>query len=158
MVFQVVSEPQISGYDMDFPPGFGPAMENRDTCIPLGLEPVMGSADICAPGFGPAMGSADISAHSPSSSDISSMAKEVETKKNNICHDNVLSGALTEMQRSVENALCISAKASLFEYFEEVIKEEMTNLFYLALEDDLCQVTLLMKPHYVIYYNFAYFP
>ncbi|XP_008796455.2 histone-lysine N-methyltransferase ATXR7 isoform X2 [Phoenix dactylifera] len=141
MQAKVVSEPQTSGYDMDFPPGFGPAMENRDTSAPSGLGPVMGSADTCAPpGFGPATGSADISAHSPSISDVSSIAKEVETKQNSIYHVNLLSGALTKTQRSVENALYISAKASLFEYFEEVIKEEMTNLFYLALEDNLNQV------------------
>ncbi|KAG1358998.1 histone-lysine N-methyltransferase ATXR7 [Cocos nucifera] len=140
MQAKVVSEPRVSGYDMDFPPGFGPAMENRDTCTPPGRGPAVGSADICAPpGFGPAVGSADISARSPSSSDISSIAKEVETKRNSIYHDNVLSGSLTKIQQSVENSLYVSAKASLFEYFEEVIKEEMTNLFYLALEDNLNQ-------------------
>lgn len=131
---------KISSYGMDFPPGFGPAMENEDMHAPPGFGPVIGSSDICAPpGFGPAMGSADISAYSPSVSDVCSIAKEVETMQNSMYHANVSAGALTRIQGSVENALYISAKTSLFEYFEDIIKEEMTNLFYLALGDNLNQ-------------------
>jgi len=118
-----VSEPQPSNFDMEFPPGFEPALQT----------PV-------------------ISACSPSISQASS-SSEVETKGSTICQTALFSNGLTEIQITLENALYMSAKTSLFEYFEDVLKEELTNFIYLAMEDAKKKVKLyLVFLHIILCY------
>jgi len=105
IIFQVVSEPQPSNFDIEFPPGFEPALQTPVT-----------------------------SACSPSISQAS-YSSEVETKGSTICQTTLFSDGLAEIQSTLENALYMSAKASLFEYFEDILKEELTNFIYLATED-----------------------
>lgn len=92
------------------------------------------------PGFGPRTENADIDGHSPSVSD-NSFSAGFETHGVH-CHADLSFSIPTGLQINVENALYMSAKASLFEYFEDVIKEEMTKLFCLALKDKMTEETV----------------
>ncbi|XP_072993533.1 histone-lysine N-methyltransferase ATXR7-like isoform X1 [Typha latifolia] len=66
---------------------------------------------------------------------IEMVTYKVKTKIHSVSHANLFSGAIADIQKNVENALFVSAKDSLFEYFESVIKEELTNILCLAVEN-----------------------
>ncbi|XP_020090722.1 histone-lysine N-methyltransferase ATXR7 isoform X2 [Ananas comosus] len=114
MPLQMVSDPESSCNDIDFPPGFEPGTHNLESF-----------------------------SESQPNSEIAPVAASVETKS--VSHANLLSGALTKIQGSVENELYVAAKISLFKYFEDVIKEEMTALLCLTMEGSSNEETVDAK-------------
>lgn len=75
----------------------------------------------------------DISPPLSSVSKISS--SEFETKGSTSSQQTLPFDGLTEIQSILEKELYMSAKSSLFEYFEDALKEELAKLIYLAMED-----------------------
>lgn len=65
----------------------------------------------------------------------SSYSSKVEDMGNSICATPSLPDDLTDIQFALENALYTSTKAALFEYYEDVLKEELTKLFYLSMKN-----------------------
>lgn len=134
----VAIESQPSSSDPVFPPGFID-MDDRQVDANIlddtvEIEPHPSNCDMdFPPGFEPAVGSKDSSVCSPAVVQLMFSA-EVDSKESNLCHANTLSGALTEIQSTLENELYVSAKTSLFDYFQELLKEEMIRLFYPAIE------------------------
>ncbi|XP_020268336.1 histone-lysine N-methyltransferase ATXR7 isoform X2 [Asparagus officinalis] len=133
----VVEVQQPLDCDPDFPPGF----ENMDemqvdvngTSTSVALKPRLSNFEIdFPPGFEHALQTSDVSAYSPSTSQVSN-SLELESNGNIICQS-TLSDGLVEIQSTLENDLYTSAKASLFEYFEDILKEELTNFIYSAME------------------------
>lgn len=105
VICQVENEQQPPNFDMDFPPGFEPKMQTPD-----------------------------ISPCSPTVSQVSS-SSEFERKGSIGSQQTLLSDGLTEVQSILEKELYVVTKSSLFEYFEDVLKEELTNLIYSAMEE-----------------------
>lgn len=118
---------QPSSCDPDFPPGFADMNEAVVEVQPSNVDMEF------PPGFEPAVQIAVVST-SPSISQ-SSNPSEVEITGSVICPATLLSDGITEIQSVLESALCVSAKAPLLEYFEDALKEELTNLIYLEMQD-----------------------
>lgn len=100
------------------------------------------------PGFEPGTHNLESFSESQPNSEIAPVAASVETKS--VSHANLLSGALTKIQGSVENELYVAAKISLFKYFEDVIKEEMTALLCLTMEGSSNEVKFTNKGLFVV--------
>ncbi|WOL12385.1 histone-lysine N-methyltransferase ATXR7 [Canna indica] len=85
------------------------------------------------PGFETSKGTVDTYAQSLLISEASYLVKEVDRAK-----DAILSPeTLTTIQGSLENELYVSAKTYLFQFFEGVIREELTSLLCLEVEENL---------------------
>lgn len=99
------------------------------------------------PGFGPGKGPAHTSAHSPLIAEAGClMDEEVDIAKYAAC-DASLPRDLIYTQQSLENELYVSAKTSLFPFFEDVIKEELTNLFCLEAEYKKDDVSYMQRSY-----------
>ncbi|RWW15649.1 hypothetical protein GW17_00020499, partial [Ensete ventricosum] len=109
-------------------------MQKNNDNVVLQQEHLRNDMDF-PPGFGPGKGPTHTSAHSPLIAETGClMQEEVDIAKDATC-DASLPGDLIYTQRNLENELYVSAKTSLFPFFEDVIKEELTNLFCLEAED-----------------------
>lgn len=84
------------------------------------------------PGFGPNIGTLDTCAQSSLTSESSCQVKEVDVTKDSAS----LFETLTIILGSLENQLFVSAKISLFQFFEGAIKDELTDLLCSAVEDN----------------------
>ncbi|THU50634.1 hypothetical protein C4D60_Mb06t22350 [Musa balbisiana] len=119
-------------------------MQKNNDNVVLQREHLRNDMDF-PPGFGPGKGPAHTSAYSPLIAEAGClMDEEVDIAKDAAC-DASLPGDLIYTQQSLENELYVSAKTSLFHFFEDVIKEELTNLFCLEAEykkdDEIFNVT-----------------
>ncbi|KAL0916044.1 hypothetical protein M5K25_013526 [Dendrobium thyrsiflorum] len=86
------------------------------------------------PGFGPEVRDVDILTCFPSDR---SLSEAVGTKQIDHQLTDMLAISLKEVQGELECNLYLSAKKSLFEYYEDVLKEELTNMLCLAAEDNI---------------------
>ncbi|XP_042406071.1 histone-lysine N-methyltransferase ATXR7-like isoform X1 [Zingiber officinale] len=106
-------------------------LKNADKVVEL--EPVSSRHDMdFPPGFGPNIGTLDTCVQSSLTSEGSCLVKEVDVTKDSTS----LFGTLTIILGSLENQLFVSAKVSLFQFFEAVIKDELTDLLCSAVEDN----------------------
>ncbi|KAI0503946.1 hypothetical protein KFK09_014893 [Dendrobium nobile] len=86
------------------------------------------------PGFGPEVRDVDILTCFPSDR---SLSEAVGTKQIDLQLTDMLAISLKEVQGDLECNLYLSAKKSLFEYYEDVLKEELTNMLCLEAEDTI---------------------
>lgn len=89
------------------------------------------------PGFGPKTSDVAILTCFPSES---SLSEAVETKQIDLHLSNSLAICSKEVQGDLESELYLSTKGSLFEYFEDVLKEELTKMLCIEAEDKLTKV------------------
>lgn len=112
------------------------------------LEPVSSRHDMdFPPGFGPNIGALDTCAQSSLTSEGSCLVKEVDVTKDSTS----LFGTLTIILGSLENQLFVSAKVSLFQFFEGVIKDALTDLLCSTVEDNSTAVSDLQLHLYFIF-------
>lgn len=86
------------------------------------------------PGFGPGVRDVDFLTCFPSEG---SFSEAVEMKQIDLHLTDNLAISLKEVQGDIENELYLSAKESLFEYYEDVLKEELTKMLCLEAEDKI---------------------
>ncbi|KAH0458922.1 hypothetical protein IEQ34_011736 [Dendrobium chrysotoxum] len=86
------------------------------------------------PGFGPEVRDVDILTCFPSDK---SLSEAVGTKQIDLQLTDMLAISLKEVQGDLECNLYLSAKKSLFEFYEDVLKEELTNMLCLEAEDNI---------------------
>ncbi|XP_077231567.1 histone-lysine N-methyltransferase ATXR7-like isoform X2 [Tasmannia lanceolata] len=126
--------PIVAAVEQDTPREKLPYMSGRLTADDMDFEPESPVHDMdCPPGFGPSQ------ARSPSISEdrSSSFAGAASLKQiRSSCSSGKFPIDIQEIQESVEKALYLSVKVSLFEYFEDVIKAEVMKLSDSALEDE----------------------
>lgn len=97
--------------------------------------PVVSNHDMdFPPGFWPEIRDVDVLTCFPSES---SLTKAVETKQIDLHLTYMLSIGLKEVQGGLESELYLSAKKSLFEYYEDVLKEELTKILCLEAQDKI---------------------
>lgn len=93
------------------------------------------------PGFGPRDENADCDISLDLMKDAA-LCKEIKRK---IKTSDKCLEVVKNVQESVEFALYQSARTSLFEYFEDIIKVELTNMFLAALDHKSSKVSFMLK-------------
>ncbi|XP_010270652.1 PREDICTED: histone-lysine N-methyltransferase ATXR7 isoform X2 [Nelumbo nucifera] len=107
-----------------------------DKCSTYGVD--------CPPGFEPVMMNKD--SHARSYSISSFHAGESPLEENHLYTSKVLNN-VQHIQDGIENALHVSAKLALFEYFEIFVKEEVAKLSNSALGDILSEDLIDVDKH-----------